>query len=58
MEGSQEVEALAAELARAVELTMNPSISQNDRLEAYTACERYASVICTINETYCIIIFL
>lgn len=40
MEGSQEVEVLAAELARAVELTMNPSVSQNDRLEAYNACER------------------
>lgn len=40
MSGS-EVTLLAEELARAVELTMNPHASQISRHEAYTACERF-----------------
>lgn len=33
--------ALGNELARAVEIIMNPVVSQADRMEAYVACERY-----------------
>lgn len=33
--------ALAADLARAVELTMSVNISQADRLKAYNACESF-----------------
>lgn len=36
-----DVAALAADLARAVELTMNPAASQQDRLRAYQACESF-----------------
>ncbi|KAL1506020.1 hypothetical protein ABEB36_005457 [Hypothenemus hampei] len=36
-----DVAALAADLARAVELTMNPNVSQTDRLKAYQACESF-----------------
>lgn len=36
-----DVAALAADLARAVELTMNPAASQQDRLTAYQACESF-----------------
>lgn len=35
------VAALAADLARAVELTMSASASQTDRHKAYTACESF-----------------
>lgn len=31
---------LGNELARAVEIIMNPVVSQADRMEAYVACER------------------
>lgn len=33
--------ALANELAVAVEVTMNPSASQQQRMDAYIACEKY-----------------
>lgn len=36
-----DVAALAADLARAVELTMSATASQVDRLKAYTACESF-----------------
>lgn len=36
-----DVAALAADLARAVQLTMNPAASQEDRLRAYQACESF-----------------
>lgn len=36
-----DVAALAADLARAVELTMSATASQGDRLKAYTACESF-----------------
>ncbi|XP_017770815.1 PREDICTED: exportin-5 [Nicrophorus vespilloides] len=36
-----DVAALAADLARAVELTMSPTAAQADRLKAYNACESF-----------------
>ena len=36
-----DVAQIAEELARAVELTMDPCAPQNQRTEAYTACERF-----------------
>lgn len=36
-----DVAAIAADLARAVELTMSPTALQNDRLKAYNACESF-----------------
>ncbi|BFG03016.1 exportin-5 [Drosophila madeirensis] len=36
-----DTEALAAELAKAVEVIMHPMTQQNSRLEAYMACERF-----------------
>lgn len=36
-----DVAALAADLARAVELTMSVNASQADRLKAYNACESF-----------------
>lgn len=36
-----DVAALAADLVRAVELTMSPNASQADRLKAYQACESF-----------------
>lgn len=36
-----EVAVVAAELTRAVELTMDPSVPHAQRLEAYTACEQF-----------------
>lgn len=36
-----DVAALAADLARAVELTMSVDVSQTDRLKAYNACESF-----------------
>ncbi|XP_063223391.1 exportin-5 [Bacillus rossius redtenbacheri] len=41
MEVSPEVVRVAAELARAVELTMSPAAVQQQRAEAYAACERF-----------------
>ena len=41
MDSGGDVAALAVELARAVEVTMDPTASQQDRMEAYVACERY-----------------
>jgi hypothetical protein len=38
--GGVEVGALATELARAVEITMDNHSSQQARMEAYHACER------------------
>lgn len=32
---------LAKDLAMAVEITMNPEASQQQRMEAYIACEKY-----------------
>lgn len=42
------VTALAEELAQAVELIMHPSSAQQSRMEAYMACERFkeASPLC------------
>lgn len=36
-----DVAALATDLARAVELTMSPGASQEDRLRAYQVCESF-----------------
>lgn len=36
----QDVMSLAAELAHAVDVIMNPSTSQQSRMEAYVACEK------------------
>lgn len=36
-----DIVALCADLAKAVELTMNPAASQQDRLRAYQACESF-----------------
>uniref|UniRef100_A0A1B0D7F5 Uncharacterized protein n=1 Tax=Phlebotomus papatasi TaxID=29031 RepID=A0A1B0D7F5_PHLPP len=41
MEVNGDVARLAGELARAVEVTMNTHATQNDRMEAYMACERF-----------------
>ncbi|GAB0099470.1 Exportin-5 [Sergentomyia squamirostris] len=41
MEMGGDVARLASELARAVEVTMNTNANQNDRMEAYMACERF-----------------
>lgn len=38
--GGSEVAILAEELARAAQLAMSPSASQEDRMQAYNACER------------------
>lgn len=43
--GGSEVTALAEELARAAELALSPSASQDMRMQAYNACERYVSFI-------------
>lgn len=37
---SGEVALIADELSRAVELTLNPTVSQDARNQAYNACER------------------
>lgn len=39
--GGAEGAALAEELARAVELAMSPTASQDIRRQAYNACERF-----------------
>lgn len=40
MDAGTNVSELAAELARAVEVTMSPAASQHQRMEAYVACDR------------------
>lgn len=40
MDAGTNVSELAAELARAVEVTMSPAASQEQRMEAYVACEK------------------
>lgn len=41
MDGSSgDVMGLAAELAHAVDVIMNPATSQQSRMEAYEACEK------------------
>lgn len=40
-DGGSEVSLIAEELGRAVELTMNPTVSQEARLHAYNACESF-----------------
>ncbi|XP_012279678.1 exportin-5 [Orussus abietinus] len=39
--GVADVAQIAAELARAVEVTMSPNVPHQQRLEAYNACERF-----------------
>lgn len=39
-EAASEVALIADELARAVELTLNPTVSHEARSQAYNACER------------------
>lgn len=46
---------IADELARAVELTLNPSISHDSRLQAYNACERLVPLL--ITQVYKIEVF-
>nr|CAD7568076.1 unnamed protein product [Timema californicum] len=41
MEVSTEVVRVAAELSRAIELTMDPCVPQERRMEAYIACDRF-----------------
>ncbi|GLH08763.1 Exportin-1 [Gryllus bimaculatus] len=36
-----DIAVVAADLARAVELTMDPAVPQQQRMDAYTACERF-----------------
>lgn len=42
---------LAMELATAVEITLNPQASQQARMEAYVACEKYVISV-TGNNVY------
>ncbi|KXJ77769.1 exportin-5 [Aedes albopictus] len=44
MEPAGEVVGLANELARAVKITMDPAASQQARMDAYVACERFKEV--------------
>ncbi|XP_053683360.1 exportin-5 [Sabethes cyaneus] len=44
MEPASEVVGLANELARAVKITMDPAASQQARMDAYVACERFKEV--------------
>lgn len=37
---SNDIAVLAGELAQAIEVTMNPMAQQEQRLEAYVACEK------------------
>lgn len=39
-----DVMGLAAELAHAVDLIMSPDTSQQSRMEAYVACEKYIRI--------------
>lgn len=39
-EAAGEVTLIADELSRAVELTLNPTVSHDNRSQAYNACER------------------
>lgn len=39
--GGGEVSVLAEELARAAQLAMSPTASQENRMQAYSACERF-----------------
>lgn len=43
--GGAEGAALAEELARAVELAMSPTASQDIRRQAYNACERFVPTL-------------
>lgn len=36
-----EIPVLASELATAIEITLNPNATQQSRMEAYVACEKY-----------------
>ncbi|KAL9702941.1 hypothetical protein quinque_006459 [Culex quinquefasciatus] len=44
MEPAGEVVGLANELARAVKITLDPAASQQSRMDAYVACERFKEV--------------
>ncbi|XP_052872202.1 exportin-5 [Anopheles cruzii] len=44
MEHANEVAGLANELARAVRITMDPEATQQSRMDAYVACERFKDV--------------
>ncbi|XP_063695724.1 exportin-5 isoform X3 [Culicoides brevitarsis] len=44
MDHGTNVSELAAELARAVEVTLSPAASQQQRMEAYVACEKFKEV--------------
>ena len=40
------LQAIATELATAVEITLNPEVNQQTRMEAYVACEKYINIHC------------
>lgn len=44
--GDPSLSAIATELATAVEITLNPQVSQQARMEAYVACEKYVLKHC------------
>lgn len=50
MDSGSNVSELAAELARAVEVTMSPTASQAQRMEAYVACEKYVKDDCIVKN--------
>jgi hypothetical protein len=37
---NNDIAVLAGELAQAIEITMNPMVNQEQRMEAYVACEK------------------
>lgn len=41
--GDPSLPVLANELATAIEITLNPNVSQQSRMEAYVACEKYVN---------------
>lgn len=45
MEMENDVIRLAGELSVAVEVIMNPNVSQQARMDAYIACEKYESLL-------------
>lgn len=45
MEMENDVIRLAGELSVAVEVIMNPNVSQQQRMDAYIACEKYERLI-------------
>jgi len=45
-----EIPVLASELATAIEITLNPNATQQSRMEAYVACEKYVvtTLLCVL----------